>query len=275
VLIDGPGGGRRSRTTTSAGVVAALVLLFAPATEAQPKQGSDFDKLVETGGKHFRDGEYADARAAWQEAYNLNPDPTLLFNIGSTFRREAQKLEGAERIARLEEALSYYQRYLEVAPANAQHRGVAGEAVLNVQTQIDTEKAAAQPPPPPPAPRSSGGSGGKILKWSGIGLGVLGLASLSFGIFQGLEAQDLNDKFESLPDGTEWTQELQDDFDRGQSLETQAIAFSIAGGVAVAIGASLYIAGVFAAPDGGAERSVAVTPVVSDDQAGLALSGRF
>lgn len=273
----------RSISFTSGRSVLGAALLFLLSSvlvtgiaRAQQPAESEFDQLVETGAKHFRDKAYADAREAWQKAFNLNPDPTLLFNIGSTFRREAQSLAGQDKIDKLQEALDHYQRYLDVAPANAQHRGVAGEAVLNVQTQIDIEKKKLDPDPPPSGQVDrGGGGGGKILKWSGIGLGVLGLASLSFGIFQGLEAQDLNDKFENLPDGTEWTQELQDDFDRGQSLETQAIAFSIAGGVAIAIGTSLYIAGVFSEPDGGAERPVAFTPVVGNNQAGFALSGSF
>lgn len=253
-----------SRFITSAAFALAVALGAAPAVHAQKAEAKapDFDALVASGGELFRQGKFAEARVKWQKAFELNPDPTLLFNIGSTYRREGD----------LQQALHYYQRYLDEAPPDAQYRAVAEEAVLNVKVQIKAKKRAAKPPPPPPPPPS--GKGGTYLRWSGIGLGVLGLASLSFGIFQGLEAQDLNNKFEELPDGTEWTPELQDDFDRGESLETQAVAFSIAGGVAITVGALLYVGGVVAEPDA-TERPVSVAPFLTDDRAGLAVAGSF
>ena len=249
-------------------VIALVLLVASPAAADESPQPSEFDSLVAKGGELFQAGKYAEARAAWEKAYAIDPNPRLLFNIGSTYRREGD----------LDQALRHYRRYLELAPADAPYRAMAEEAILNLEIQIDarTKKAEPEKPAPPPAaPPVERGNGAVYLRWSGIGLGVLGLVSVSVGIFQGLEARDLETRLDSLPAGTEWTRELQDDYDRGQSLETQAIAFSIAGGVAVTVGAVLYVGGILAEPDPAAERAVSIAPYLDGDRAGMAVAGRF
>ncbi len=222
----------------------------------------EYADLVAAGETAFEKGEWGVARASFEKAYNLHPRPLLLFNIASTYRREGNR----------EEALRYYEKYLEVAPANADYRGVAKEAVVNLEEQIRASKESEGPTPVAPVkPRSRGG---KIQRYAGIGVGVVGIGLLGFGVYRGSQARDLNNFFEELDPGTEWTTELQDDFDRGESLETQAIIFSVAGGIALVAGGVLVITGIFAESDGD-ERQLSVIPVAGPDSAGFALGGRF
>lgn len=253
--------------STISALVLALAILGAGAATATAGGGDDdadrFASLVEKGGELFRAEKWAEARAKWEEAYQLNPNPTLLFNIASTYRREGDNPK----------ALEFYKKYLEVAPADARFRPVAAEAIVSVQQALDAKNNAEKPPAE--VHRSSGGGGGgTVLRWTGVSLAAVGAVSLGFGIFQGLEARDLNDRLEALPENTEWTRDLQDDYDRGESLERQAIIFSVIGGVAVAVGGGLFVTGLL---DHGSEeeRPVAVAPLVGRGRAGLAVAGSF
>lgn len=242
----------------------ALAILLAGAATASADGGGDADRfasLVEKGGELFRAEKWADARASWEEAYQLNPDPTLLFNIASTYRREGNNPK----------ALEFYKKYLEVAPANARFRPVAEEAILNVKEAIDGK---GKPEEPPAEVHHSSGGGNSVLRWTGVSLAAVGAVSLGFGIFQGLEARDLNDRLEALPENTEWTRDLQDDYDRGVSLERQAIIFSVIGGVAVAVGGGLFVTGLLDR-DGAEEKPIAVAPMLGNGRAGLAFAGSF
>jgi tetratricopeptide (TPR) repeat protein len=241
--------------------------------DAATEGGDDaaaFAALVESGGKLFRDGKWAEARAKWEQAYELRPKPTLMFNIASTYRRAGDSAE----------AIEHYKKYLEIAPADAPYRSLAEDAVINLQRVIDAEKRAAeaekrattQPAPPPPAPRASASRGTGLIRWTGAGLAGVGAVSLGVGLYRGFEARDLQGRFESLVGGNQWTQELEDDYRRGESLERQAIIFSVVGGVALAVGGGLLVAGLLQSGD---DSPVAVAPFITGNRAGLAIAGGF
>jgi hypothetical protein len=109
--------------------------------------------------------------------------------------------------------------------------------------------------------------------WAGVGTGIVGGVVLALGVFEGQRASDRNDELENLPANTEWTPELQDKYDEGESFETRAIVFTIIGTATLATGVTLAILGWQKGKN--VERQMAVTPYVTDDQAGVAFTGRF
>jgi tetratricopeptide (TPR) repeat protein len=256
----------RSTTRAAGLVLVAILVAWAPPPAAAQPESTEFDNLVADGGAKFEAKRYAAARAAWKRAYRLEPDPRLLFNIASTYRREGDR----------ERALEHYRKYLAAAAEDAEYRTLAEEAILKIEEAIEAERAArtAAALPPPESPPASSSRRARILRYSGIGVAVGGAALLGVGVFRGLEARELDERLATLPDGTEWTPELQSDYERGQSLERQAIIFSVAGGSAIAIGAALYVAGVLD-EDTGTERRTAVAPALIDNQPGLTIAGEF
>lgn len=248
----------KKRCTTSAAAI-AVVFALGGSLSAQPSEPSPedervtrYEELTARGGELFRAGDYAGARAAWEQAYQIHDKPIHLFNIASTYRREGDD----------QRALDFYRQYLEVAEATDEYRPVAEDAVTTLEAQIAASDVPEKEPPPP----------GRALRWTGIGFGVAGALALGFGVYRGLEARDLNNFFEDLPDGTVWTPEMEEDFDRGESLEKQAVVFSIAGASAIALGGALYVAGVLGSR---AEREVAVTPYTDGTGLGMAVAGSF
>jgi tetratricopeptide (TPR) repeat protein len=256
----------RSTTRAAGLVLVAILVAWAPPPAAAQPESTEFDNLVADGGAKFEAKRYAAARAAWKRAYRLEPDPRLLFNIASTYRREGDR----------ERALEHYRKYLAAAAEDAEYRSLAEEAILNIEQALDAERAArvTAVAPPPESPPASSNRRARILRYSGIGVAVGGAALLGVGVFRGLDARELDERLATLPDGTEWTPELQSDYERGQSLERQAIIFSVAGGSAIAIGAALYVAGVLD-EDTPTEKPLALTPTLIGNRLGLTMAGRF
>jgi tetratricopeptide (TPR) repeat protein len=256
----------RSTTRAAGLVLVAILVAWAPPPAAAQPESTEFDNLVADGGAKFEAKRYAAARAAWKRAYRLEPDPRLLFNIASTYRREGDR----------ERALEHYRKYLAAAAEDAEYRTLAEEAILKIEEAIEAERAArtAAALPPPESPPASSSRRARILRYSGIGVAVGGAALLGVGVFRGLEARELDERLATLPDGTEWTPELQSDYERGQSLERQAIIFSVAGGSAIAIGAALYVAGVLD-EDTPTEKPLALTPTLIGNRPGLTMARRF
>ncbi len=233
--------------------------------EATPKRSQKnvekYEWRVREGETFFEDGEWAMARASFKKAYKLYPRPLLLFNIASTYRREGKRRQ----------ALRYYKEYLKVAPSDADYRGVAQEAVVNLQEQEQADKERSTSG----AQAIKGGkSGGYVQRYVGMGIGALGIGLLGFGVYRGSQASDLDTFFNNLEEGREWTPELQADFDRGKSLETQSIVFSVVGGVAVIGGGVLILMSVLS-DSGEDEQPLVLAPLAGPNTAGFALSGHF
>ncbi|MEM6955734.1 MAG: hypothetical protein AAF411_14650 [Myxococcota bacterium] len=89
--------------------------------------------------QHYRAGEIAESVTLLEEAYTLNPNPVLLFNMA-----RAQEALGAEA-----EAIDSYERYLEAEP-DAPDRGAvvsrieALEASLHERARLEAEREAAE-----------------------------------------------------------------------------------------------------------------------------------
>ena len=87
--------------------------------------------LFEAGMAHFRAAEYDRAIASWEEAFHNRPAPEFLYNIGQAYRR----------LHRPEQAIPYYQRYLDLSPQAINHADI--ERLL--ETLKSETRAAAEP----------------------------------------------------------------------------------------------------------------------------------
>jgi len=221
--------------------------------------------LVDEGIKAQDRGDYQLAIQKYQEAYELRPHPTLIFNLAQVHR-----LAGDSALAR-----SLYQRYLTLAPTG----DLAPDArtfIAELDARTHAELTAVTPPLevlPPPAPAAVSAPAdrrpGLDPRIASIVAAAAGTVSLAVGIGYWVHSGSLNDQFERRYDPADpaATQHLRD---AGYRANTIAWVTGITGGALIAGGATLYW---WNARRGRPSDSVAVAPLLSDRVAGLAVSG--
>jgi len=115
-------------------VLACGLALFALSGDAaaQARNSGRFRRLVGQAAEAYNRNEPDVAINLLEQAYTINPNPLLLYNIG-----RAHELAG-----RLERALEYYDRFLAERPEEAQAQ-LGREARAGVQGQLEARRAAA------------------------------------------------------------------------------------------------------------------------------------
>src|SRR5262252_784276 len=119
--------------------VAALVLTILSgshpsfAQDDATKQARDH---YQKGMVYFQNGDYPNAVAELKQAYQIKRLPTLLFNIGQTYR----KMDDTDM------SIFYFDKFLKEAPANAPQRAEA-EKILG---ELRAKKGGGQVAVPPP-----------------------------------------------------------------------------------------------------------------------------
>jgi tetratricopeptide (TPR) repeat protein len=263
----------RSLFSSLIAIVALLVALGATAAADQPSSPEADDEPYRQafvdGRTLFEDEQWAEARAAFEKAYALQPTPLLLFNIGSTYRREGDR----------ERAIEYYRRYLVEAPDDAELRALAEETIA----ELEDELAALREPEPPPRPvitaaevtrtDAAPARPGRALRITGVVLVAAGGVALGWAGVDGYRARTAASDIEGLEPGTPWTAEQQARWDEGEDAERRALILGIGGGATVVVGGLVYWLG-HRRGQAGAGR-VAVTPVLAPDHTGLAITGAF
>ncbi len=254
--------------------VLALILLLAPSGAfAQGEPPDDQEKaiqLFQKSGVAYKAGKFQEAADLLLEAYRLDPNPTLLYNL-------ARALESA---GDPEGALDAYRRYLSEAEEIPDR--VAIEArVANLDRQVQekrelrarlkAEQAAkeaaaraaeeAQSLAAKPKPRVEGPG---AVPWIIAGVGALGLGG---GAVLGLMAQSEHQNAQDAAN----QQETVKFNDSAQGLATGANIAFIAGGV-VAAGGLIWG---LVAPSGDDEDPEAVTATFSFSPHGFAITGTF
>lgn len=114
---------RISRLLLSVALVVLPCSAWAEPVEAQAK------RIALEGKKAFDTGDYATAIARYEAAYKLKAAPNLLFNLGQCHRKSG----------RLDEALSYFRRFLETNPPDAQ-----AQATQKVMAEVEAQRAEQQ-----------------------------------------------------------------------------------------------------------------------------------
>jgi len=272
-----------------------VVLALPQAREAAAENDNEsavekYEAAIQAADAAWDAGDFEVARSAFLRAYAIHPEPVLQFNVASTYRREGN----------LVAAKAHYEVYLKEASKDDPRRRLAEETLSNIRKEIalrekERELALRAQAPPIPAPAetevppetavvappvdfSAGGPSDSApffngKQWIGMGVGTLGLVSLSYGILQGSRAVKRSNELEALAPGDAWTPEQQARFNEGESFEKRAIVFSLVGAAAVATGATLFYFGYRQKRD--ERRTLVVLPVAGVDMAGAAVVGSF
>ena len=118
---------------------------------------------------------------------------------------------------------------------------------------------------------SSRSTGNPALMYTGVAVGIAGLAATGAGVYYGLQAQSISDDISHQDQTKPWPSGIRDLQNRGQHYENMQIGFLVAGGVLATTGVVLYM---ISRPDAGAERdrtTIGVAPTTN----GVAVFGRF
>jgi tetratricopeptide (TPR) repeat protein len=246
----------RSRRLLCTSLAALVGLGFAPpAARADHAAVGAYREAVARGSERFDAGDYAGARADFQSAYELHPEPLLLFNIASTFRREGER----------ERAIELYRAFLERAPADDPRRALAATTIAELEQELAAPIEIEAPPEPPratttttmapprPAPAETGLPAppaerpapptGAVLR--GAGLACLGAALVGAGGAL-LAARDISRSeaaLEALGPGSSWGPEEAGWYARGEAAERRLVLWSAAGATLATSGAILYLVG--------------------------------
>jgi len=238
------------------GVMLACGSVFAQPTPPTPAgdeaKKADAKRLYEEGLQHYNLAEYDSAIEKFKAAYAISSAPGLLFNIAQSYRLKKD----------WEQASNFYLTYLRLKP-DAPNRQDVEQRIAEMQKMMEDEKAMKNKPPEGTvtpdgnsaqsskaptinivtAPQDSG-SGSQSLITAGYATAGAGLAIVITGVIFGQMAKGAEKELNQLnADMGTWTQEQQDKYDSGKRANTIAVIAFIAGGAAVATGATLWTLG--------------------------------
>lgn len=226
-------------------VYAVLLVALGVPTLANADAKADAEAAYATGTAHFQAGRHADALAAFDQAYKLDPAPVLLYNIARCH----------EEMGDVEQARTNFRLYLKRVPDAPDRADV--ERRIRVMEAV---AARARPAPPPPVrttvtPKPADPP---YLAYSLAGAGAAGLIT---GIVLGSRAASLDDDYSAEVLNAQRKQSLGDD---AESAATWAnVAYGVGGALLVG-GVVLWLID---------EPSAPVTGFVTPQ--GVGLHGRF
>jgi tetratricopeptide (TPR) repeat protein len=125
----------------SRGLVGALVLLALTATAAAEDRAQIALQHYKDGMAHFQLEEWDAAIGEWEAGFRAEPKAEFLYNIAQAYRLSK----------RPEKALSFYQKYLRLAP-DAANRDEVERHVASLQKIVDEQKSSSIAPPQQPLP---------------------------------------------------------------------------------------------------------------------------
>jgi hypothetical protein len=143
---------------------AVVVCALSAHALAQPGDRPIAKAIVDDAVAQYDLRHFQEASALFEKAYQVDPAPVLLFNIGQCHRR----------LGNNELALFFYRRYLDQAPADAPERQEVVKRVADLDRSI-REQADLKDKPPPGVTRDVAASGAAPPSLAGpvaIGVGV-------------------------------------------------------------------------------------------------------
>jgi len=268
-------------------LAAIMICVTSPALaqEASSPEDAEFNALLARAVEAYNAQRFEQAIADFQRAYEMRPEPEIVYNIARVYERSLQR----------EQAVEQYERFLSLPNTTADLRARAATSLESLRTELAVMNRAQQaastanantgdqgttgtvPPPPPPRPRPAGAV---VAGWVLVGFGG---ASLIAGVAMGalaLTEQADTEQAASLADQTEH-------FDLGTSYALAADILFAAGG-ALAIGGIIALVVHAVRHRGSAEddddnpspeeeeASVSFSPLfLGQDGLGLSLGGHF
>jgi tetratricopeptide (TPR) repeat protein len=222
-------------------------------------------------------GRFLEAAHEYEAAYEAKPDPSLLFNIGQSYRF----------VPDYGKAIHSFRAYLRRVP-DAPNRTEVETRILEMQHKLEAEPHAAVPattPPPPPAPKSSAAPQptaptvtatparaerrGRTLIISGAVVAGVGVALVATGGGFVALTHSAGDAVNHPKPGTPFSSSLVDTLNRDQALEA---TFFAVGGAALVAGTAVAVVG---ARQWRRERRLAWAPLVQPGGGGAVVAGTW
>jgi len=233
----------------------------------------DFDTIVASAVEAYQAQRYDEAIGLFGRAFEIRPQPELIYNIARVY----------ERSVRPREAVEHYERFLSLPNTTAELRARAMTSLEALQMELEAIERAnqrvtggdgtgdgttpVQPPPPVDPPDAL-----NIAGWVLFGVGVAVLAT--GGVFGGLS---LSEETATEEAGNLEDQQLH--FDQGESYALAADVLFGLGGAMALTGAVLLIVRAARGSDDTDEpasaEDVALRPFFGGQGLGLTLGGRF
>lgn len=272
--------GRLARSVV-AGIVSLSVAITAiPSAVAAPSVQERVDAINEEAVAKFQAKEYDEAVRLFEEAYDLQPEPNYLFNIGRI--REEQ--------GNLESAVEYYERFVKEpgVPLESREKGLERLRVLRaileetaepepeeVVEEPEPEEVAEEPEPeevvedtePEPGPKQRPAPM-KIAGYVLLGAGGAGLATA--GVLAGLALSRSN-----TLEGQHTFEERTSTADQGRGMALGADILFGVGGALAATGLVLVIVSAKRKPTEAVAGRPRLTPWASRRGGGMAATLRF
>jgi tetratricopeptide (TPR) repeat protein len=241
--------------------------------EARPPAGSErVVALNEEGGALYAAGEYRRAAERFLQAYAVDEDPNLLFNIASCY----------EALGDIDAALEKYRVFLAAPDADPEGRPRAEQAIARL-TELESSPAAASPQPAPAAlaatpaaaPLDTVAPDATWVPWAGLGagaaLGALGAAFYLLGAADHAEVTDAPG-FDAPDSVARMTRR------RADALVRSGDTKKVIGVASASAGAALIVGSVVWWLVDPTDRSSASTPVevtLNPSETGLRFNGAF
>ena len=111
--------------------------VFIETATAKPKKVSEFDKLVKAGAKAYDDGDFVTAETSFRQAYALEQDASLLYNIGRVCEDKAD----------YNCAIESYKQYIGASGADADAKADALDRIETCNKYLSVLGTSAQPAP--------------------------------------------------------------------------------------------------------------------------------
>lgn len=255
------------------------------ATVVAPEDGAagDPEALSAAAVERFEAKDYDAAADLFEQAYEADPQPNYLFNIGRVYEEKGD----------LENAVVYYQRFVGQSGVDLESRQTATERLKVLREALAQMKAADEPPPEdvePPKEEETTSSTPveepvvdegdaqaakrkKTLRITGYALMGAGGAGLIVGaIFGGLASGTVKDA-----DADPFVDRQEAFRERARTQARVADAMFITGGVLAAAGLVLVLTTLGGKKAGKTDmsRRTRWSPVVGPQQVGLGLAHRF
>jgi hypothetical protein len=227
-----------------AALICMLVAVVARTAHADRQQDAAAKAVANAGVALFEANDFVGAANKFREAYDLNRDPSYLFNVAQAYRLGGDCVRSADHYGRFLAAVPHppneaqirvwYASELECAKERAANQPVEPLSQSSTRTTPSHE-----PSPAPPAPRSR-----RI--GLALTLAATGVVGLGVGGFFAWDSVYLKDQRQAFLDRCS-TQDrcsaaVVNDYDRrGSRANTIAIIGFAAGGAAFAAGAVIFV----------------------------------
>jgi tetratricopeptide (TPR) repeat protein len=239
-------------------VLLATALVFGPAhsvfaQDQGAQQNEEFKRLTSQAQEQFSAKNYEAAAELFIKAYELKPVSNILYNVARIY----------EQAGNLEQALTYYQKFVKSPNVEKENRDDALERIKSLREVLaldeDDEKQEQVAEPVKPAEPEYD----YTLAYVFWGVGAAALAgSLVFGIL----ASDQHSKFE---DATT-IDERRDAADSGQTMSIVSDSLLISGAVLGVLGTVFFFTASPTESD-----QIAIMPIIGTDRVGMGLSFGF